>query len=612
MKRLGKTLVTTGFLILITLYFYFIYDASLFHHYHQPMFLFSREFLKSFLLYPGGLLDWAGQLIFQLFAWNWLGSLILTCLAGTGFLAVYQILKRTGFGPFSLSLSFIPVGFLLFYLNHYNSPLVISLRFLSAILLVSIYFRSGRFKPVFIFLLWPVYLFLGGWNFIFYCILAVLLELLQPINKIRFLYIGIHLLAAALVPFIAARFVYLITLQEAYDYLNPVEFYYEPFRFAPGLAVKALYLSLPVIFLGKLAVIKFIGNKVKAISFPYNFSKLFLLYYTLLLALAMGVLFFSHDSELKTKIAIDRFAYQRRWGQVLKYAPRLTAYDRQVNVLVNRALYFKGRLLNDMFWYPQLLGTDGLFPYRITASQIAISASDLLFDLAHISASQTMAFEGQTKFPYNPRIMKRLFMTNLINRQDQIAKKFTDILKMSLIYRRWAENKEQLLFDETRSNADSVVSQMRALKPSKDFFLSRENPNIDLVILLDQHPENRMAFEFLIAYYLMETRIMNIYARMNQFSRYGYQRLPRHVEEALILLKSIHPEVMGINQISFRPETLNRFKAFNEILLQTKINPEKAMNQLQRDFRDTYWYYVRYVDPRQTHIKLTQRKIDEN
>jgi hypothetical protein len=611
MKHAGKILVTFGFLILLYSYIYFLYDTSLFYHFHQPVFLFNPSFLANYLQYPGGILDWINQFVFQFFIWNWLGALILTGLIASIFLTVYRIVKQSGLNQIALPVSFIPIGFLLFHLNHYEVPLVISLRFLSAILLFSLYSRAYRLKLVFILLSWPIYLFLGGYAFIFYCIMVVLHELQQLKNKMQFVYIIIHLLAGWLYPFIALKFVYLITFREAYLYLYPIEYYYEPFRFKAGLAVKGLFFSLPVIFLCKLVVTRFIIKKIKTKP-RVNHSVKLIRYVLLISVLSIGVLFLSRDKESKIKIAVDRFANHRNWEQVLEYAQQLNDYDRQVNFQVNRAFYYKGRLLTDMFRYPQMLGADGLFPYRFVMGQIAIPASDLLFDLAHISASRIMAYEGQTKQPYNPRILKRLFLTNLIDRNEPIAKKFTDILKMSLIYRSWARNAEHLLFNESRSDADSVISQKRALRPSRDFFFNRENPNVDMIMLLDQHPENRMAFEYLIAYYLLNSRIMNIVRRLDQFSIYGYHALPTHVEEAILLIKSIHPEAVKEDQVLFRPETLNRFNEFNRLLLQTKTDPEEAMERLKKEFGDTYWYYLRYVDPRQTNLTLSKRKINEN
>ncbi|NQT27347.1 hypothetical protein HQ585_18480 [candidate division KSB1 bacterium] len=611
MKNLSAKLYAPILSALLYLYFLLFYDASLFYHYHQPMFLFSGAFLKDFLLYPGGVLDWINFFIFQFFIWNWAGAMILTLITLSVFIVIYRILKRAGINQSAFLVSMIPIAFLLLLLNQYHAPLVISLRFLMAILLFTLYSRASKIKPVFILMSWPIYLLLGGWTFLFYCILVMLHELMRSDNKMRFVYAGMHIVAGGFFPLIAAKFLFLITFKEAFTYLYPKEFNLPPYLFESGLTVTALYIALPVIFLVSMIYARFIPDRIKRALPSAAFFKFHLFQCVLILLVSGCILLLSLDNELKTQIAIDRFAEQGEWEQVLNQSRQLKAYHIQVNVLVNRALYFQGQLLNELFSYPQVLGTDGLFIHRIIASQIAIPASDLLFDLAHISGAQTMAYEGQTKLQYNPRLLKRLTMTNLINHELVAAKKFADLLKQSFIHRKWAMEAEDLILHPSRAESNPEIKAKRALKPTEDFFLNKQYPTMDLSKLLEQHPENRMAFEYLIAFYLLDTRLMNVFTFIDQFPRYGYPALPRHVEEAILLLKTFSPESVDEDQIHFSPETLKRFRMFNMILSQTMRDPKKAEEALKEDFGDTYWFYVRYVNPRQTKLKLKARKIDE-
>jgi hypothetical protein len=77
----------------VSLYFYFllVFDPTIYYHYHQPIFLFDRTFLKEFLLYPGGLIEWVALFFFQFFHLNWLGSLIIATFFLTIFIAVYKL-----------------------------------------------------------------------------------------------------------------------------------------------------------------------------------------------------------------------------------------------------------------------------------------------------------------------------------------------------------------------------------------------------------------------------------------------------------------------------------------------------------------------------------------
>jgi len=610
MKNLDAKWYAGIFFILFYLYFFFVYDASLYAHYQQPMFLFSSEFLKEFTVYPGGVLDWLSHFIFQFFAWNWAGSLILSVLSFSIFILMYRIIQQSGTVHSPIFWTAVPFIFLLVLLNMYNAPFVIALRFLTVLCLFTVYVDSGRFKPVFILLIWPIYLLLGGWTFLFYCLIVVIHELIHGRGKGRFVMATLHIMTGVLYPKIAARFIYMITLREAYTYLFPNEFRFPPYRFESGPVPAALFSAIPVILLLTKIYDKFIRDKI-TLRIPFNtVLQMNAIRFALIGVVCAAILHVTDDGENKTKIAIDRYAYQGRWAEVIDASKALSAYDLFVNFQVNRALYFQGQLLDSLFNVPQILGTDGLFIHRLIASQVAIPTSDLLYDLAHVSGAQTMAYEGQTKMQYNPRLLKRLVMTNLINREPLAAMKFVRLLKQSLVHRKWAERAEDLVIHPPLADADPEIRAKRALKPTEDFFLNKNHPNSDLAQLLEQHPENRMAFEYLMAFYLLDGRLMNLYTVLDRFSKYGYARLPYHVQEAILLLKTLSPDRVDIEPIQFDSEVLRRFRAFNLILTQNMRDPVQAEAALRENFEDSYWFYIRYVTPRKTHTTLKARKID--
>jgi hypothetical protein len=334
----------------------------------------------------------------------------------------------------------------------------------------------------------------------------------------------------------------------------------------------------------------------------------------IIILLGIFMLKFSYNQEEKRKIQIDYLAEQGQWKELLALSVEIDGYDRQVNFNVNRALYHTGRLLDDLFNYPQLLGTDGLFIDRILGSQIAIPASDLYFDLGHINASQVLAYEGQTKFKYNPRILKRLALTNIINGKYIVAKKFLDILKKSILHRKWVKYYENCLFNESLIESDSLIQSKRELRPKFDFLINRKNPNYDLIWLLKENGDNKMAFEYLMAYYLLEGKMGDLIQHLKKFGDLGYRKIPRHIEEALLLIEAMSPPDVDINfnEYSINPHTVEQFRRFNKILVQNFRNDVKAKELLEKEFKNTYWYYVRYVSPKQTKVMLKERKINES
>lgn len=610
MKKIDADLSASVFFVLVYAYYVVHLDASLIYQQQHPVFLFHWPFLKEFLQYPGGVLEWITLFFYQFFIWKWTGALILTLMVLGAFTLSYWLFKQRGRNGGAFLVAFIPAAFLLILTNRYDAPGVIAMRFLTASTLFALYSRFPKIKPLFVLLTWPMYLLLGGWVFLYYCLLVVIHEAAESRKNIRWIYAALHLAAAAALPWAAAqRFV--ITLREAYTYLYPIEFQLPPFRFRTDAAVIGLFASLPVLLILRRLFVRFApGHTLRAVrSFAPVHSVRF--QWICILAVSGGLLFLTHNRGSKTKIAIGRSADQGGWGEVIACSAELEQYDRTVNFQVNRARYFRSELLDAMFSYPQILGADGLFIHRLIASQVAVPASDLLYDLAHVNGAQAMAYEGQSKWRYHPRILQRLAMTHLINHQTVPALKFTALLKRSLVHRDWARRMEILIRNPGRAQADPEIRSKRALKPYHDFFLNRQHPNADLALMLEQRPENRMAFDYLIAYYLLDGRLMNVYVLLDRFPGYGYTKIPRHVQEAMLLLKTLAPAKVNLKQVSFDPQTLNRFKAFNMILARTMADPRKAKGALQKEFGDTYWFYARYLNPRKTRMNLTAKRIDD-
>lgn len=600
------------FFIFLFLYFLFVFDLSIYYHFHQPIFLFDKTYLQEFLLHPGGLIEWMTQFFLQFLYFNLLGSILISALIASIFSIVYRLIEKTGHSKYALVLSFLPVSLLLIIQNHYNFPLIITVKYLFTLFLFLIYTKiANRYKIVAIFLSGLIYVILGGWAYLFYIILCIVHELLFSKEPVKYIYAGLNAVVYLVYPYIAARYLFMITLKEAYLYIVPREFYYEPFKFRHTLCLYLFFLSLPVLLKVIFIYTRYI--KLKIVNHKFLSILRHVLSQSIFIILVGGlILKFSFDREEKKKIQIDYLAEQGQWQKLLNLAPEIDNYDRLVNFNVNRALYHTGQLLDNLFGYTQLVGTDGLFIDKIIASQIAIPASDLYFELGHINASQVMAYEAQTKFKYHPRILKRLAQTNIINEKYIVAKKFLDLLNKSILHKKWVKHYKSYLQDESLIESDSLIQLKQLQQPKSDFFIDRERPNVDLIKLLVEDKNNKMAFEYLMAYYLLDCRLANLTRHLDKSKIFGYKKFPRHIEEALLLIKVIFPSKININEYNINPQTIERFKHFSTVLYQHLENDVKAKEHLEEEFHNTYWYYVRYVSPKKTSIKLKARKIDED
>jgi len=578
------------------LYYLLVFDSSLYYHHHQPIFLFYRPYLIGFLLYPGGPAELIAQFFLQFFYFNLLGSLIISALSVSIFILVYKLIKKIGNFKFSLILSFVPVCFLLVLQNNYNFPLVITIKYLSAFIFFLIYIKiPERYKAFYILLSFLNYYILGGWFYLFYVLICVLYELLFFKNAAKYISVALNIAVFFILPYIAARYLFVITLKEAYIYTVPSVFYTWPFNFKLSLYFYLFFFSFPVLQVAIFIYLKYIKSKVlkhNKLKRVYNLS----VQSIFIFIAAVLILTFSFEKREKKKFYIDYLAEQRRWNELLNISRGMKGYTAQIIFNVNRALYHTGQLLDNMFYYPQILGADGLFLDNFPRP-IAIVTTDLYFDLGHIRAAQVMAYEGYTKFGYNPRMLKKIIMTNIINGEFDIAKKILDILNRSILHKKWVKLYREYLFKDFLIESDSLIQLKRKLMPKSDFFIAiGERSDIDLIKLLEENENNKMAFEYLMAYYLLDYNLDDLQKHIDHFKELGYKKYPRHIEEAILLIEFVDSSKKIKLDYSINQQTIEQFEQFNGILSNFE-NKIEAAKILRRDFFNTYWYYVLFLYP---------------
>ena len=125
------------------------------------------------------------------------------------------------------------------------------------------------------------------------------------------------------------------------------------------------------------------------------------------------------------------------------------------------------------------------------------------------------------------------------------------------------------------------------------------------------NPNNRMAFEYLMAHYLSTRQLDKVALHMNKLGNFDYPTTPRLYEEALLLGPIVNPGSpvnLGARQISF--ETAQRFQAFSAATSRFGDDKRAAQQAVEREFGDTYWFYYLFGDveapPPPTEMKAYQ------
>jgi hypothetical protein len=147
------------------------------------------------------------------------------------------------------------------------------------------------------------------------------------------------------------------------------------------------------------------------------------------------------------------------------------------------------------------------------------------------------------------------------------------------------------------ADANFNIPDMPTPARCKDFFIAYQIPEYTLSILLESNPKHRMAFEYLMSYYLLQKDIEQVKWCMDNFYEYfDYQDIPLHYEEALV----IYPNIVRADSEFFRrypvsKTTRDRFGSFMQAYNAAR-NSNSGFEKLEKQFGNTYWYYVYFVE----------------
>jgi hypothetical protein len=608
------------FFLIFFLYTWQQIDPVLQHHVLAPVFFTGPDFFQEFKSYPGGLTEYAAALLMQLYVVPWLGALISTLVAVLTFWASRQLLSAMGERPAQL-LPLVPPTLLLMLQHQYEFPwLSNNLALLGPLIATVIYVRrpwtSGWLRlGLFWLLAAPLYYAVAG-PCLLYAVLAGIYELL--IRQRRLLGIAL-LLSAALLPFVTANFIFMMPWADAYTgslpFLSNAD---------AGLLAGALYLCLPLAVLGMtlsghlnqrllrpdasgLAAASAAGSPSqrtppargsfalrtwgKARQLPRSWlgsSFLFLM----LAALAVG---WSHDGHAKAKARTDYYAHRRQWTQLLQEIPRLRQYSPATISDINRALCHLGRLPYDMFAYPQRQGLElWLYLHENLDRRECLKASDLLFELGQVNRAERMASEAMELNGYRPTILQRLALINVLKGEPQAARLFLSRLEKTLGYRAWAAHYRRHLQADPTLSSDLELQRIRPLMIVEDYVGDYTTEPL-LQQLLRRNRRNRMAFEYLIAHYLLTSNLEKVVQNVGRLSDFDYPDIPRHVEEALLLYQKMQPaQSINLAGRKINPQTAGRFQQFHQRFMSYGGNLEAAQAGLLKDYGDTYWFYYMF------------------
>ena len=201
----------------------------------------------------------------------------------------------------------------------------------------------------------------------------------------------------------------------------------------------------------------------------------------------------------------DFMARYQQWNRILATA-NAEKPNNQIGVTVqNLALGMHGMLADHLFEYNQN-GIAGLLPDIQRDATSPLPTAEAFYQLGMIYAAQRTVFEAQEAildFQKSARCYKRLAQTNLINGSYEVARKYLMALQKTLFYRDWANETLSLLGNEEAIAKHPEYGRLRQFAYDKDFYFGDHLTPETLERLFFSNTDNRLAFEYLKAYYML-------------------------------------------------------------------------------------------------------------
>jgi len=588
-----------------------------------PFFYKGWAFAGDTVLHPGGPVEYLSAFLSQLLYLPWAGALVLTVHALLICVFTACFLKTIGISRFR-TLSFLPAVLLLITYNRYTYHFTTTLALLAALIFSCIYVKAApksKILTVLLFFLLCVVLYLiAAGEYLFFALVCGVYEIFFR----RRLLIGLS--------YFLLVFATGLALGVLFFRIAPIDVYSDLLPFSKKIidfperrrmiwSIYAIYLWLPIItaadglwyFLtGKKPLLpdKSSYSKPEAVRENYKYKKVkediypklrflkqsgrsgFIFHFetTAIVAIAVASFYFSLDYKRKTLFEIDYYAYNRDWKKVFETARRYpNSY--YMNHFLNRALYHLGRLPYDMFSYRQHPWSLFLTSNREVLRYWRVF--DINYELGLINYSESGLLKSLELFGEQPFILKRLAMVRMAKGDIGTSRVYLGALSKTLFHSKWAKDYLRRIESDPNLLKDEEIQSLCRFMLEKDVVSSEHPMEKRLSDLLEKNRTNKMAFEYLMVWYMLNKQLDRFIANLHRLDDFDYPYIPRHFEEAILTYNLVMKKETDLHGRRISQQSQERFKSFIQ-LAETFGSREAAFNDLAKNYGDTYYFYYIY------------------
>ena len=518
----------------VALFWVFPYRCALSFQEQYQLFLLTPSYFAERMSVPGGLADYVAEFIVQFYYLYAIGGILLALVFFCLQRLTWVLMRRCGTSPAWYLLSFVPVVALWAYMGNENVLLSFAIALLGMeelmlhALIVRDHCRRWVALALYLLVAIPVGYWLLGPVVVGICIVP-LLPRKEKTHESSTVVTPAGWTAASILYFAAVVFLCGLFLQYPYGKLfGGINYFRYPTAIPVAQwVVEALFVFFPLI----VSWLPHYENK-KAV----RVSVVQLLAITLC---AVGLLRLGFDRATYELIDYDYLVRTHQWQRIVEKAQKQQASSPMSVSCVNLALAMQGQLCDRLFEFYQN-GAEGLFPTFTRDMTSPLPTAEVFYQLGMVNDAERYTFEAQEAIPNyrkSGRLTRRIAQCEIINGNYAVASKYLRMLEHSLFYSRWAKNQERFLYNDKAVNADREYGRLRELRiKHRDYLFSDQEMDqmLGLLLIDNKKYDNRMAYEYLIAYELLQ-RDVNRFMQYYPLGRFvQFDHIPYAIQQVLV------------------------------------------------------------------------------
>jgi hypothetical protein len=565
-------------------YFYWFGNYVTFFQEKQKLFIISGVYIKDYFLRPGGILELIGDFITCAYINPLPGALIITLTLILPGAVILLINNKLHFKTSVHSLLvIIPLCLLLFMQTHYYHLVKYNIGFLAVFFYFLMAINSFEKRSHLIVLsLFPVFYYLTGGYFWIFAVMYIIYILVYGRKDIHnLLHIGYLVVTGSISFFV---FKYLLFIQPVDQLL---------FHNLPSIS-DPRHKMLFYVLTGMVILYPLFGRLLLKTGINIKYQRK--LIPAILVVVLTGTVFFLselYNPQTHLVFQMQKHVCNCDWSEAVKLHEKSPSGNLIGQYYYNVALAETGLLCDRLFFGRQDFGVNSLaLPW---SQEYLNRGAYFYYAIGLINEAHRWAYESMVVYGYRPENVILLVKTSLINGDYRMARKYVNLIKKSVNYRKQAREFEKLIENPDEIKIHPELGRKMKILPKGNFFVEASSPINNIRLLLNSDPYNKVALDYEMAWMLLSKDIETIYQKYMKMKDIGYSKIPRHIEEAVL----VYMHSPGNNAIPEKVLISNSTGSrYDQYVYAYKQNfnlpiPQKEQN-MSRHFANTFWFYFHF------------------